>query len=596
METLDEALRLRRDQLRQKIAALKELDWIGKEGKVSEDLAALSVAVENDSFTAVVLGEFSRGKSTFINALLGEPLLPMDVLPETAVIGALVYGERPEVFTVYRDGRRERGEATAEFLSEFSVRGSRVPQEVAYLHIKYPAPILEGNLVLVDTPGVSDLDEQQAEVTYGFLPQADCVIFLLDATAPLKKTERDFLVRRVLPQGIRRIIFVANKVDNLDEEDDEGFQRRLASRLRKAFGEECELFGISALQALRGRERGDTRLVAESGILPLEARLKALFSSSERESLRLGHLEARLTNILRELWRRAQSSLMLSKSNISSLLEKEAALDALIQARADDERKMHEYMEENRHRFLRMLEKSLQSFFERLTDDVEAQVRAYRGADFKDFVETRLERSVQKEISNWLALYVPRLDRMVQQVGEAMARGLSKRLAVQISPGFLPREWTGEQSYGVSLTADDISNTDVKAGALAAAGGIGLTMLVGSAFMPFVGFAAMPFLRRRMLEGRLRTAVEGLLPQLREQLASCQENMLRDVGERVARDCREAEERVRKSYAEVLESYRRKLDEQLARHRQSRKDVEKEAALWERRAEKLQQIMGGGQR
>ena len=79
---------------------LLKLGWVQDlpEGK---QLKELTVFLEKENFTVVVLGEFSRGKSTFINALLGKSLLPMDVLPETAVLSALLYGDEPEVIIIY---------------------------------------------------------------------------------------------------------------------------------------------------------------------------------------------------------------------------------------------------------------------------------------------------------------------------------------------------------------------------------------------------------------------------------------------------------------------------------------------------------------
>ena len=70
--------------------------------------------------------------------------------------------------------------------------------EVAYVELGYPSELLVNNVVLVDTPGVNDLNEQRAEVTYGYVPRADAVVFLLDAGQALKDSEREFLRSRVL--------------------------------------------------------------------------------------------------------------------------------------------------------------------------------------------------------------------------------------------------------------------------------------------------------------------------------------------------------------------------------------------------------------
>ena len=75
---------------------------------IENQLNDLARDVENDFFTVVVLGEFKRGKSTFVNSLLGADLLPTDVLPETAVISAIAYNDTPGVEAVYQDGTTEK--------------------------------------------------------------------------------------------------------------------------------------------------------------------------------------------------------------------------------------------------------------------------------------------------------------------------------------------------------------------------------------------------------------------------------------------------------------------------------------------------------
>ena len=224
---------------------LRRIDTLSSRSYVEiaeqQKLEELKQILQDATFTVVVIGEFSRGKSTFINALIGQDLIPMDVLPETAVIHAISYGKEPALTIIHRDGTKERGEASQKYLQQFVV-GQRQIENVSYLKIACPSELLAGDVMLVDTPGVSDMDEQRAEITYGFLPQADIIIMLLDATAPLKKTEKEFIEKRVLPQGIKHILFVANKADNIDEEEvPDNYAEFLKKRIDKAFGEQIEV-------------------------------------------------------------------------------------------------------------------------------------------------------------------------------------------------------------------------------------------------------------------------------------------------------------------------------------------------------------------
>ena len=523
-----------------------------------EQLDELRQLVQDERFSVVVIGEFSRGKSTFINALLGAALIPMDVLPETAVIHALHYGEEPALTVVRRDGSTEKGKASSEYLQQFVV-GNQDVDAVSYIKIAYPADFLAGNVLLVDTPGVSDMDEQRAEITYGFLPQADVVIVLLDATAPLKKTEKDFINQRVLPQGIRRVIFVANKADHIDpEEVPDNYAEILQKRLDKAFGEslEGELFLVSAKLALDSALQKNASLWEQSGMEVLTARLREIFAA-ERAGIRDSRLQWQYRRICGRIYRRLTSEKCLMGMKGSAL---EAARDSLGQLIASRGEAPHieEYAAQTEQHILQMTEKSLKFFYDKLHEEVVELVMEYGGQDFKMFVERRLQRNVQREIDNWIAMYSPRIEQLISKMKIELAQGLSRYFNQQVNAGKVSGQMGLAGSYGIRLESMDISNTDVKAGALAALGGIGLTLMAGSALMPFVSFAAMPLIRRQMLEHDLEKARAVLIPDLEEQLIGCFVQLLADVQARI-------HELVGCAMAEVMECYRMLLDEQRMR-------------------------------
>ena len=154
--------------LRKIINDTKKIDAIQRDELSNRSLYSLQRDIDNNFFTVVVLGEFKRGKSTFVNALLGTPLLPMNILPETATINAIMYSENPQLSVVYMDGRQEAGEPTYEFLQNFSAQKNNEERlnKIKYIKIGYPLDILKNRIVLVDTPGVSDLNQQRCDITY----------------------------------------------------------------------------------------------------------------------------------------------------------------------------------------------------------------------------------------------------------------------------------------------------------------------------------------------------------------------------------------------------------------------------------------------
>jgi GTPase Era involved in 16S rRNA processing len=185
---------------------------------LARDLRAARIPkLEAERFHLVVLGEFNHGKSTFVNALLGADILPTGITPTTASINHVVWADRPGARVMMAAG--ESKEIDPGQLKEWvTVAGNRA-SEVAYVELGYPSELLRNQVVLVDTPGVNDLNEQRAEVTYGYVPRADAVVFLLDAGQALKDSEREFLRSRVLESARERLIFVLGKMDMLSADE-----------------------------------------------------------------------------------------------------------------------------------------------------------------------------------------------------------------------------------------------------------------------------------------------------------------------------------------------------------------------------------------
>ncbi len=173
--------------------------------------------LEAERFHLVVLGEFNHGKSTFVNALLGQDVLPTGITPTTASINHVVHAAAPTARVVLTSGESKYLDPGQ--LKEWVTVAGGHASEVAYVELGFPSDLLNNNVVLVDTPGVNDLNEQRAEVTYGYVPRADAVVFLLDAGQALKDSEREFLRSRVLESARDRLIFVLGKMDMLSPDE-----------------------------------------------------------------------------------------------------------------------------------------------------------------------------------------------------------------------------------------------------------------------------------------------------------------------------------------------------------------------------------------
>lgn len=517
-------------EVRRTLQEIIKLDYIRQDEKTCSSLQELKKDVENDLFTVVVLGEFKRGKSTFINALLRTELLPTDVLPETATINALMYSDTPTVQVVMNDGCEETGEASREYLQRFSAReDGNLANKVKYIKIGYPSPLLKNNLVIVDTPGVDDINESRSEVTYRFIPKANAVIFLLDAKSPLKKTEKDFIDSRLLPLGLDTILFAANKYDAIDEEEDEDYLEDLRIRLGAAFklGEKnaqlrkVQLYPLSAKWALQGVLQNKPNLIKASGIEEITDALQEMVFNGKVEQNKLFHYKRRIRNILEARIRELENIKTLKNADIGALKEAVVQIRQMIDDQANDKMQIAEYVDREKQNIKSMVNKSLRFFHHRTEETIIESIDMYKGMDFKEYVERRISRLMQREMETWIANYSPQIDYLLTSLEHELSRGLSYRFNQKVKIEALTGDSLRNPGlYNFELSAEDVSHTNIQAGAIAA-GGAGLMMLIGTPIlMPFISMAAFPFLQRQMLETKLRDAKAKIIPEVQEQFAS----------------------------------------------------------------------------
>lgn len=315
-------------RVRAALAELGELcDAVGLPSLARDVRETRLPKLDDERVTLVVLGEFNHGKSTFLNALLGEAVLPTGPTPTTGTVCCLEHGPAFAAEAVLTDGRRA---AISRDALPGWLRGTGAPIEgapVDRIEVRLPAPLLADRVTVVDTPGVNDLSEQRADITYGYLPRADAVVFLLDATQVLTASERRFLAERVLRERADRLVFVVAKADLLDD----GERAEVESFARAELAElvpDPALHFVSARKALAALATGDDAALAATGLPALREVLDHVLRT-DRARLVLDHALAdgeRLARLLRHTLAMRRAALRLPG----------AALDERIaRARAD---------------------------------------------------------------------------------------------------------------------------------------------------------------------------------------------------------------------------------------------------------------------
>jgi small GTP-binding protein len=208
----------------------------------------LKERVDEGKLKVIVIGEFNRGKSTFINALLGDNVLPTAVRPTTATINIVNYGEKPAASVHFKDDHEQL--IDIDKLDEYvTVQGKNLA-DVKYVEIAYPTEFCKDGVQIIDTPGVNDLDKQREEVTYGFIPGADAAVLVLDSEAAVSQSEMVFLKEKVLKNDIQKIFIVLNKCENLDTDEMSEVLEYARDKLKDVASSD-RIFPLSAREALK---------------------------------------------------------------------------------------------------------------------------------------------------------------------------------------------------------------------------------------------------------------------------------------------------------------------------------------------------------
>ena len=249
------------------IDILDELEGIalelGLEEMGSENLKRARHLITQDVFRIVFVGGFSRGKSTVVNALLGEKILPSKLSPTTAVITIVRYGEDKQATIFYKDEQMKPETVPIERLREFVIipkgghtedsLGSRIDTPIEKIEISYPFDLCRNGVEIVDTPGLDD-DYSRNKIVMGYLPNSDAAVVVLSSQQVLTEDETRLIEEELIPRGFSHIFYLINFADEPMSSEE---KKQVMSRFRRIIGSEERTFLVSAKQSLEAKIRGD---------------------------------------------------------------------------------------------------------------------------------------------------------------------------------------------------------------------------------------------------------------------------------------------------------------------------------------------------
>ncbi len=253
--------------------------------EISEEIENCLNLITTKHYNVAVVGEFNRGKSSLINALLGGSILPMDILPTTAVINRITYSTKEKVEVFYKSG--DVVAINVDEIDEVVTKSTKEKEKTALsidkVVIHYPAIICQNNVDIIDTPGLNE-DALMTAVTLKQLKEIDAAIMVVSALSPFSEVEKNIVINMMENNEINDIVFVVSFIDLLNEEERPRIISTISSRIEGIVAEITQkhsgnqiikekaerilaankIFGVSSLLALEAYETGNNRKLEES--------------------------------------------------------------------------------------------------------------------------------------------------------------------------------------------------------------------------------------------------------------------------------------------------------------------------------------------
>ncbi|MGB3507849.1 MAG: dynamin family protein [Microcoleaceae cyanobacterium] len=252
--------------------------------QLRKDVISICRYLENPSFKIAVFAPFNYGKSTLLNALLGQKTLPIDLIPTTGAAIYVKYAKELQTKINLKDGSTIN-QTGIDILKKYAVLDDnrRMRDDVASVEVYFPHSFLERGVEFIDLPGTNDREAQDILVQEKLLT-ADLVVQVLDARKLMTLGERENLKDWLWERGIKTVVFVVNFMNLLEPEE----QKEVSKRMRfvaESFRSELpnnisNLYRVDALPALRGRLKGDISVAQTTGLATFESALQNIVETS----------------------------------------------------------------------------------------------------------------------------------------------------------------------------------------------------------------------------------------------------------------------------------------------------------------------------
>jgi len=387
-------------------------ELIGKAAEVtrraglSEASARLQAAgdrLRSQCVYVAILGQCKRGKSTLVNALMGESVLPSSIVPLTAVPTVIRHGEVRSVKVRFLDDRppvaveAPTADALLHCVSDYVTERANPENvlNVAQVEVLHPALILGTGLVLVDTPGIGSTLQHNTQATLNFLPECDAAVFVLSPDPPLTEVEREFLdtVRR----RVSRLFYVLTKADYVDDREREELLEFVTRELESEGAESIDVLTVSAKLALVAAHDGSQDLLATSGITAVESALTG-FAAHEMAAVLATQVGQRLTQCLREATDRLVLERRLLMMPLDDLEQRSVQFRRELDAAVAERRMAHDLIAGDKRRLQEALETDAGELRRAAREHLRGLLSGNRAGDFETVLAEHIPPYFEKAL------------------------------------------------------------------------------------------------------------------------------------------------------------------------------------------------------
>jgi GTPase SAR1 family protein len=417
--------------------------------EILERLGRLRARLEEGLLRVAVLGQFKRGKSTLLNAFLGDPILPTGVTPVTAIPTFIKAGPKTAARITFKTGKEPlviSDEAIIPAILEQHISETENPRNrlgVESVEIEARSKFLDQGIVLVDTPGIGSTFIHNTKAAESILTECDVAVFVVSTDPPITEAEVSYLgkVQELIP----KIFFALNKIDLLDFRERGIAEHFLANVLREQpnIPQPVRIFCVSARHGLQAKQTKDSEALAASGIQHLEQVLAGELAR-EKRAIVFATGRQRSISLTSELLFQSELEHKALLMPEELLIEKTAIFESSVSKFESERQSLSDFLSIDRKRLLQELERETDRLWKSAQKEVCQFVSEITAQPFD-------EKDARGKIAAMLSQY---FEQALHQSVDLFRTTLTERLAVH-------QERAGALINHVRQTAADLMEISV---------------------------------------------------------------------------------------------------------------------------------------